>query len=264
MTREVQVYGLFLKSVNRIKYVGITQNSLHTRRLEHIRGKKLDANDVEIRLLAVCATKEEAAKVEAELIKQYDTIHNGFNVSPYITSGNANAKSEEERVRISAAMKGRAKPRTEVLARVGKKKKDNGLPANVLPASRKAGRFIVQIKGVKGNKTTNFSFGTYNSVEEAEIVAKAVAEYSKQNNMILDGFTHPLWIREVREKNPELYGIMISKYNTYNVQLRCKVNKKLYGFKSWKTLEQATTVRDAAVEYYKQHGTYEGFVIPKV
>jgi hypothetical protein len=257
---KVKIYGLFSKKQNKFVYIGITVNTLHVRRLEHLRGKKLESRDTEIVELGAVDTKREAALIEAELIVKYDTINNGLNKSPFSINGYSNSKPEEERARISAALKGRAKPKSEVLARIGKKKQYNGLPANIQRAL--SGSYKVVVTGSIDGKKSGLCFGHYKSLKDAKTVAGAAAKYAVENDQVMDGFSHPLWSRQQRKQTDDNKGIYPSKYGSFNVQLRCKVSKKLHNFKSYKTLEEATKVRNAALAFYSENGTFEGFVIP--
>lgn len=104
---EYKVYVLKNKFTDKIVYVGITRNCLKIRYNSHVAKFKFNRNHYGINLVVEGLTVIEAAELEKLLIIQYDTLNNGWNVSPGSINGFSNYHSEEQKAKWSSERKGK-------------------------------------------------------------------------------------------------------------------------------------------------------------
>jgi hypothetical protein len=79
---------------DKILYVGLTKRPLSVRFSQHVSRKKLNRLDYKIELVQEDLTLEQAVKLEILLIKQYNLIDDGWNISPGSINGYSVTHSE--------------------------------------------------------------------------------------------------------------------------------------------------------------------------
>jgi hypothetical protein len=102
-----KVYTLKCNKTDKIVYVGLTRQTLLQRYNEHVRLKKFNRCDYRIELVTDSLTVEEAAQLETMLIKQYNTLYEGWNKSPGSINGYSNYHSEEQKEKWKKERKGK-------------------------------------------------------------------------------------------------------------------------------------------------------------
>lgn len=87
------------------QHVRSARNKVHTRLYGAIR--KYGVESFEIKVMAACSSQEELNRREIELIKQLQTMNNdkGYNSHPGGSPSKGYKPSEEQRIRMSEAMK---------------------------------------------------------------------------------------------------------------------------------------------------------------
>lgn len=122
--KNYKVY-LIRDKIKTIVYVGLTSQELADRYWQHCQKRKWNKNDYSIELAQDYLTQLQAVELEKLLIKQYNTIANGFNISPGSTDGQANLHNDEMKKRWSEERKGiKVSPEHAAknrIARLGKK-----------------------------------------------------------------------------------------------------------------------------------------------
>jgi len=103
---EYKVYVLKSNKDNKIVYVGLTRNSLMRRFNDHVLRRKFNRYEYRIELVTDNLDINQAVELEKLLIKQYNTIENGWNKSPGSINGYSNFHSEEQKKKWSLERKG--------------------------------------------------------------------------------------------------------------------------------------------------------------
>jgi hypothetical protein len=102
-----KIYVLKCNKTDKIMYVGLTRMMLVKRYDSHVSRFKFNRCDYRIELVTDNLTLLEAAELEKLLIKQYDTIQNGWNKSPGSINGYSNYHSEEQKQKWREERKGK-------------------------------------------------------------------------------------------------------------------------------------------------------------
>lgn len=102
-----KVYVLKCNKTDKIYYVGLTGRDLRVRYNHHVYRLKINRNDYRIELVQDNLTILEAAKLEKMLIEQYNTLKEGWNVSPGSINGSSNFHSEEQKLKWRSERKGK-------------------------------------------------------------------------------------------------------------------------------------------------------------
>lgn len=103
---KFKVYLIRDRKTLEIKYVGLTRQNLEKRFTQHASRKNFNKKDYTIELISEDLTIEQAVELEKLLIKQYDLINNGWNVSPGSINGSSNYHTEEMKQKWSKERKG--------------------------------------------------------------------------------------------------------------------------------------------------------------
>lgn len=122
---EYKVYILREVKTGKIVYAGLTRSLLTTRFNSHVCRKKFNRYEYQIEMIQDELSIEQAVELEDLLIKQYNLLKDGWNVSPKSKNGYSNYHSEEMKAKWSKERKGKPvspeHAKKNKIARLGKK-----------------------------------------------------------------------------------------------------------------------------------------------
>ncbi len=104
--KNYKVYLIREKESCDIKYVGLTSQSLYKRFSQHKLKRRITDQKYQIELVAEELSLEEAVQLEKLLIKQYDLLIKGWNVSPGSVNGYSNLHSDQLKEKWSRERRG--------------------------------------------------------------------------------------------------------------------------------------------------------------
>lgn len=102
-----KVYSINNIETNKIVYIGITRQELKERFAQHKFKKQFSRTEYVINLVKENLSLQEAADLEKILIKDYNLLSEGWNVSPGSINGSSNYHSEEMKKQWSLQRKGK-------------------------------------------------------------------------------------------------------------------------------------------------------------
>lgn len=104
---EFKVYLIRDKNTLEVKYIGLTRQTLDKRFSQHQSKRNISKKDYSIELVSEELTQEQAVQLEQLLIKNYDLINKGWNVSPGSINGSSNYHSNEMKLKWSKERPGK-------------------------------------------------------------------------------------------------------------------------------------------------------------